>query len=219
MKGFTLIELLVVIAIIAILAAILFPVFSAAREKARQSACLNNLKQIGMADMQYATDWDDTLAWGMSINNGDTVRDNIPTVLRPYTQTWKIWKCPSTYITGDQNGLYNGSDGARQYVNLPMHYGFNSNVHPQLYYSGGVLKGNPRGVVAVTLSDIRDVAGTASFLDTVGYPIADWNTFQYDVSQKWDYMFKVHVGGINVSFCDGHAKWRKFATIDSAMFW
>ena len=64
-KGFTLIELLVVIAIIAILAAILFPVFSTAREKARQSACLSNLKQIGLAMMQYTQDYDEQLPFGV----------------------------------------------------------------------------------------------------------------------------------------------------------
>src|SRR5437870_10743090 len=58
-KGFTLIELLVVIAIIAILAAILFPVFAQAREKARQATCLSNLKQMGLAEMMYAQDYDE----------------------------------------------------------------------------------------------------------------------------------------------------------------
>ena len=76
-RGFTLIELLVVIAIIAILAAILFPVFSRAREQARKSACLSNEKQIGMALMMYIQDWDETFPW------------------------WKI-KC----LFGDHNGLY-----------------------------------------------------------------------------------------------------------------
>ncbi len=61
-KGFTLIELLVVIAIIAILAAILFPVFAQAREKARQASCLSNLKQIGTATQMYAQDYDERMA-------------------------------------------------------------------------------------------------------------------------------------------------------------
>jgi len=71
-RGFTLIELLVVIAIIAIMAAILFPVFAAAREKARQIACINNLNQLGKATMQYMQDWDGCYPtwYGKSVSTG-----------------------------------------------------------------------------------------------------------------------------------------------------
>ena len=69
-RGFTLIELLVVIAIIAILAAIFFPVFAHARAKARQTACLSNMKQLGTGLTMYAQDWDETLPLNDYVGNG-----------------------------------------------------------------------------------------------------------------------------------------------------
>ncbi|HLK57295.1 MAG TPA: prepilin-type N-terminal cleavage/methylation domain-containing protein [Chthonomonadaceae bacterium] len=108
-RGFTLIELLVVIAIIAVLAAILFPVFAQAREKARQTACLNNLKQIGMAFALYVQDYDDLLPdrrdLKVSLPGGFRPWTTWPpsdpragwaaTLLQPYTHNYAIWKCPS----------------------------------------------------------------------------------------------------------------------------
>lgn len=110
MRGFTLIELLVVIAIIAILAAILFPVFAQAREKARQTTCLSNLKQIGLACTQYVQDYDE--AWVPF----DTPVAFVPyyDLLDPYIKdapgakkSGGVWNCPSdaaaTYTTGPQH--------------------------------------------------------------------------------------------------------------------
>jgi prepilin-type N-terminal cleavage/methylation domain-containing protein/prepilin-type processing-associated H-X9-DG protein len=100
-KGFTLIELLVVIAIIAILAAILFPVFAQAREKARQTACLSNMKQIGLAVMQYSQDYDEMLpANDAPVTTGASRPPNNPRLyalerIMPYMKNEAILHCPS----------------------------------------------------------------------------------------------------------------------------
>lgn len=98
-RAFTLIELLVVIAIIAILAAILFPVFAQAKEAARQSACLSNEKQIGMATMMYAGDFDDLYpAWAAHINpinGGSSIYMPPELQLMPYAKNNQIFTCPS----------------------------------------------------------------------------------------------------------------------------
>ena len=114
-KGFTLIELLVVIAIIAILAAILFPVFARAREAARQSSCSSNLKQLGTAMLMYVQDYDDTLPgaapfsaaspyghWVLAYNNGAGQNMAQPGpfpvdqgALFPYVKNAQVYQCPS----------------------------------------------------------------------------------------------------------------------------
>src|SRR5689334_6982714 len=92
--GFTLIELLVVIAIIAILAAILFPVFGRARENARKASCMSNLKQIGLGFMQYAQDYD---GWTPGTSIQLATSSNVvswPSVIMPYIKNEQIFVCP-----------------------------------------------------------------------------------------------------------------------------
>src|SRR5438093_7190091 len=102
-QGFTLIELLVVIAIIAILAAILFPVFARARENARRSSCLSNLKQIGLGIMQYTQDYDEQFpkAWRGSGNGGSDATDKSKwmDMIFPYVKSEQIFNCPSMTFT------------------------------------------------------------------------------------------------------------------------
>jgi len=100
-EAFTLIELLVVIAIVAILAAMLFPVFSRAREKARQAACMSNLRQIGLATKMYCSDWDEHMPCCKTMfdNAHSDIDPHHPlsplVVLGPYTKNEQIFVCPS----------------------------------------------------------------------------------------------------------------------------
>src|ERR1700692_3578050 len=91
-SGFTLIELLVVIAIIAILAAILFPVFAQAREKARQTACLSNMKQIGLGLAMYSTDYDSQFPPSQLGSSGQLV--SWPQMMQPYIKSQDVFVCP-----------------------------------------------------------------------------------------------------------------------------
>jgi prepilin-type N-terminal cleavage/methylation domain-containing protein/prepilin-type processing-associated H-X9-DG protein len=195
-SGFTLIELLVVIAIIAILAAMLFPVFAQAREAARKATCQSNLKQIGSAVMMYTQDYDETLPnAGQSGGTGDLVNN-----LRPYTKQNEgqgIWRCPS----------HPGFSSA-----YTSSYGYNWQYlltagpdYPHRDWNGF---GNS-GISAAMLSRPAD---TLCFMD-IGAPQGNLNLWSYVVrpgdSSNNDGMGRPHFrhqGQANVLFCDGHVK-------------
>ncbi len=115
-RAFTLIELLVVIAIIAILAAILFPVFAQARESARRTTCANNMKQVTMGLLMYAQDYDETFPYqdGDRCPYANDPRAQWINAVTPYTKNAQIWWCPSARRqssagnNGDSNYWYNG---------------------------------------------------------------------------------------------------------------
>jgi prepilin-type N-terminal cleavage/methylation domain-containing protein/prepilin-type processing-associated H-X9-DG protein len=114
-RAFTLIELLVVIAIIAILAAILFPVFAQAREKARQTSCLSNQKQLGLGVMMYAQDYDETYPMTANYAEPTVTRTLWSDQVAPYLKNRDIFKCPSAVSPGYPNGW-----AARGYSSVGM---------------------------------------------------------------------------------------------------
>ena len=205
-SAFTLIELLVVIAIIAILAAILFPVFAQARESARMSGCLSNLKQIGTATMMYLQDYDEkfpnTKAWGR-MWTGEWVADpNIPDSMRylpeltePYIKNRDIWFCPTVGRGGRNFGFWgdppNGMDPAAA----------NGTTYLWQHQTAWCSNANQGAGDAVTVSGLSQAAVS----QPARAPILHDSPYHGGDSGIASGTF--HRGGINVAYADGHAKY------------
>ena len=168
--GFTLIELLVVIAIIAILAAILFPVFAQAREKARQTACLSNQKQMGLAFLLYIQDYDDTYpvnnrSYGtqQSVLQASWMRH-----IQTYAKNLDIYKCPSVPIDTDTQIIYGpGGTTADQIVVSRRSIGANG----MLVYHGNDATGTL--ILPVPESSVGKPAQLPVFADSSFYLFTD----------------------------------------------
>jgi prepilin-type N-terminal cleavage/methylation domain-containing protein/prepilin-type processing-associated H-X9-DG protein len=197
-RSFTLIELLVVIAIIAILAAILFPVFAKAREKARQSSCTSNVKQITLGMIQYVQDYDERFPY---YGYGSSTVDPWiywPHQLQPYIKNWQVYGCPSNQYAGttmtyhamvyDQRPTYGFTNALWQtaggyklaQINAPAdkYMAFDSN-HP-------------------ALGDVRAVLTSSA--------CANWTCGKNSATtHQW---LVPHNEGANVSYVDGHVKWQ-----------
>lgn len=215
-QAFTLIELLVVIAIIAILAAILFPVFSRARENARRSSCQSNQKQVGLAFMQYAQDYDETLPCYRPFPNGDAWDFS----LRPYAMrgSWAssgeagYLICPSDSIqrNPDSGGTVQGK---RSYS---MNCGPQDTSTTGLNGPGGRYSPSLQAL-PIRLAQIPDTAGTILLAEVPDANNTQWRTVGnngrvfYPDDQldglPVDARKPNHFDGWNYTFCDGHVKW------------
>jgi prepilin-type N-terminal cleavage/methylation domain-containing protein/prepilin-type processing-associated H-X9-DG protein len=200
-QGFTLIELLVVIAIIAILASILFPVFAKAREKGRQTSCLNNIKQISLGIVQYAQDFDEmlppnaTACYSYPSPDGTIINIAPPQamlwmyIVYPYVRNVQIFVCPS-YNQEWSSTLYDAACG----------YGKNTHLS------------------SVALGRMDDPVRTV-LVDDCNYYLADWDVIADpddtgpSTSDNADKPRSEHNDGANFGFCDGHAKWQKAGTV------
>jgi prepilin-type N-terminal cleavage/methylation domain-containing protein/prepilin-type processing-associated H-X9-DG protein len=220
-KAFTLIELLVVIAIIAILAAILFPVFAQAKEAAKKTQGLSNAKQIGTAMQLYVADYDDTtpsphfIPANANLPQGGTV--DVYQMLHPYTKNmgifWSpVWNEKRSSCNNDNTPTGYFRPGAED-INRCVGYGYNWGFG--IWAGGGLVgfeRSNPDGstvLPGLSMTSSESPAGMAAFADT-------YNGRRYTMSaigsilQYYNGARRVtslrHGGNLNVTFMDGHAK-------------
>lgn len=208
--GFTLIEILVVISIIALLAAILFPVFGRARENARRSSCASNLKQLALSVMQYAADQDGRL---MPYEETGTSKFS---PVQPYIRNWQVLFCPTApKFTSTPN----------QYM---CHYGFPTDPNNKsvicpvvniFSYGGPAVAGNhpaPTLIEAIPHPSLACLLGE-TYRPNSDYPTRGWGSSVFDALTNTSLPYHMrdrHFEGANYAYVDGHVKWIKAEIVD-----
>ena len=225
--GFTLIELLVVIAIIAILAAILFPVFARARSKAQQNTCLSNTKELALAANMYVSDYDNMCFFG-SYYDASSALVSWPCELFPYVKNNQIFVCPSdiNQRTEDPNGHPTAAN-----TPAPVSYCMNGITTSNWGSCSGSMTGY-NGGVPMSMEKVDDTARTILFYDyndqLAGSRVEAYNYQAYQVdlqvpgktmpttTQSWTASH--HAGGYNTAYMDGHSKWVMWGSSTTQMW-
>ena len=232
-SGFTQIELLVVIAIIAVLAALLFPVFARAREAARSIACLSNMRQLGLAFDLYLQDYDDTYPMSRFPDATHTLSpcssgspdaspsDNLEgsslnwkRALAPYVKNIAVFQCPSNSYAWKQVDPYSSALGDESNwfyppsQRLPISYAYNGSFFheavPACWYGEATERPRNAAEISAPSNLILLLESRFSFPD-----LGDWFLPKRGPDGGDQGPFQSHNGGCNWAFADGHAKWLK----------
>ena len=206
-KGFTLIELLVVIAIIAILAAILFPVFARARENARRSSCSSNLKQIALGVIQYVQDYDEKYPQVRAATAGVTTGWAIQ--MQPYLKSTQIFQCPSETNAPANVNTTDANYGQAGYSD----YWYNSRIagvnQAQVdQVSSTILNGDGTNGSSAYVFNGENATVDGSTPTATSGAVTGVRTTAPSGTTLGDFGQR-HLDGINYAFADGHVKWLK----------